>query len=286
MKGERCGSTSGTNVRPGRRWSMTGATCGLVGIALVLLLSPIAQAASVGGTHIAIRAPFVGATGYSSSSSSSSGCGVGKIPHAPSFDATTGKVAYALRAHSASCSSGFGDSGSASAGETVTVPISVVSGNDVIHAMWTVNASVGSRIGAASCQLTNASYSYCYAESYAELSGYAYLYDVTNDSYWYSNNDWAGAATSSSFYAYCYGGNCSTSLTGSQHVSLATNVVWTFRPHGLDATHSYELVMSWYADVSAYDYSYLGALSGANESATVTMAGPGYGATLDSITIR
>ncbi|MCI4343776.1 MAG: hypothetical protein L3J92_06665 [Thermoplasmata archaeon] len=274
------------NDRTPGRWRWNVATVGLLGIALILLVSPMAQAASVGGANITIRAPFAGATGSGGSSTSSSDCGAGRIVHQPMFWASTGLVSFSVRAHATSCTGAYGDSGSATASETVTVPIAVVTGNDVIHAKWTVDASIGARLGGASCTLTNSTYSYCYSEAYAELSGYAYLYDLTNGSYWWSTNYWSGAAASSSFYDYCYAGNCSTTVSGSQHVSIAANAVWNFRPHGLNSAHSYELVISWYADASAYDYTYLGMLTGASETGWVTMAGSGYGAWLDSITVR
>jgi len=290
MSGKMSDTPFESNLRSEERtpgqWKSGFATVGLLGIALILLVSPMAQAASVGGTNTPMKAPFVGATGSGGTSTSSSDCGTGKIVHQPIFSASTGLVSFSVRAHAASCTGAYGDSGSATASETVTVPIAVVTGNDVIHAKWTVDASIGARLGGASCTLTNSSYSYCYSEAYAEMSGYAYLYDLTNGSYWWSTNSWSGPVASSSFYDYCYAGNCSTTVSGNQHVSVAGNAVWNFRPHGLNSAHSYELVISWYADVSAYDSTYLGTLSGASEAGWVTMAGPGYGAWLDSITVR
>jgi hypothetical protein len=286
MSGITSESNPSSKGRSAVRWRLNVATVGLLGVALVLLVSPMAQAASAGAANTTIKAPFAGATGYGSTSTSNAGCGVGKIVHQPTFSASTGLASFSIRAHATSCAGGYGDSGSASAGETVTVPLSVVTGNDVIHATWTVDASVGARLGSTSCTLSNASYSYCYSETYAEMNGYAYLYDLTNGSYYASTNYWSGVAVSSSFYDSCYGGNCSTTVTGNQHVAIAGNVVWNFRPHAVNAAHSYELVMEWYADVSVYDYTYFGTLSGGTGTGWVTMAGPGYGAWLDSITVR
>jgi hypothetical protein len=275
-----------TTERPPARWRVLGGTCGLLGIALVLLFLPIAQAASAGSSGTSIRAPFTGATGYSSTTVSASGCGAARIVDQPFFDASTGGVGFAARAHATPCSPTFGDFGSASASETVLVPFSVVAGTISIHAKWTVDAALGAHVGAATCALANSSYSYCYASAVSELSAYAYVYDITSGTYLFSHDYWAGALAESSFYASCYVGNCSSSFSGSQHVSVASNAIWSFRSLGLNPSDSYELEVSWYATVSMYDYTYLATLSGGGGSAWATMAGPGFGATLDAINLR
>jgi hypothetical protein len=275
-----------TNERASGRNRGLGAACGLLGIVLVLLFLPIAQATSAGTNGTAIRAPFTGATGYGSTSVSASGCGSGRIVDHPSFDATKGGVGFAARAHATPCSPSFGDSGSASASETVLVPFSIVTGTTSIHAKWTVDAAMGSHVGAASCALSNATYSYCYASAYAELSAYAYVIDLTTGTYLFSHSYWAGALAESTFDASCYFGNCSSSFTGSQQVNVASNVIWSFRGLGLNPADSYELEVSWYATVSVYDYTYLATITGGSGSGWVAMAGPGFGATLDSINLR
>ncbi|MCI4373797.1 MAG: hypothetical protein L3K02_09195 [Thermoplasmata archaeon] len=267
-------------------WGLKGATCGIVGVALLLLLSPAAQATSAGPAHITIKAPYTGSTGYRSSSSSSAGCGSGTIVRAPFFHPKAGGVGFSVRAHASACPPSYGDSGGASASELVTVPIPATTGNNIVHAKWSIDASLRSTIGAATCLLTNASYSDCYSTGYANLYGYAYLVDMTNGTYYVPDNYWAGAYAESSFYAYCYAGNCSSAVTGNAHVALASSFDWTFHAHGLVASHSYVLEFSWYADAYAYDYTYLATLTGASESAAVAMAGPGLGATLESITVR
>ena len=126
------------------RWGAI--TFALLGITGLLILSPLAQAASAGPATIVVKAPYTGATTYTSTSTSSGGCAVGKIVRAPFFDANTGKGGFFLASHASSCAPLYGDSGGASAGLTVYVPIPVYTGHDVIHAQWTIKAAVTARI--------------------------------------------------------------------------------------------------------------------------------------------
>jgi len=267
-------------------WKWKGVSLGLVGVALLLVLAPAAQAATAGPSHLTIKAPYVGATGFPSSSTSSYGCALGTVTHAPFFHPTTGGVGFSVRAHASSCLPTYTDSGSSSAGESIGVPIPAYTGNNIIHAKWSIDAMLKTSLGSPSCTLTNASYSYCFASASADLYGYAYLYDATNGTYWYPDNSWAGASVGSEISAFCYLGNCTSTFIGSAHLALATVMDWTFHAHGLVASHAYVLQFSWYADASASDYTYLATISGAYESASVSMAGPGLGATLESITVR
>lgn len=269
----------------GRRRRWPSLTFVLVGVAGLLLLAPISQAAAGGPPMVILKAPFTGVTTYPSTSTSSAGCGTGKVVRAPFFIPTTGKGGFSEKAHATSCPGLYGDSGSASAGLTVSVPIPAHSGTNVIHARWTVDASVGAQIGGANCLLYNTSYSYCYLGSYSSLSGYAYLIDVTNNSYWFGTTAWPGVYASSSLFASCYFGNCSLNVTGNQHFSVKTTVTWSFHANGLNPSHVYVLEVDWYSGVSVFDYSYQATLTGASEAGSVIMSGPGSGATLNWITI-
>ena len=269
---------------PRRRWSAL--TIALVGIAGLLILSPLAGASSAGHPTITLTAPYTGVTTYASTSTSSSGCGMGKVPRAPSFDATTGVGGFSMKTDATSCGPFYGDSGGASAGLTVFVPIPAYSGNNVIHAKWTVKATVTSRIGGADCLLTSATYSYCISEAYSSLGAYAYLYDQTNGSYWFADSNWAGDYTFTELYDICYAGNCSLQLTPNVHLNVDVPVTFTVHAGGLDASHAYLLEVSFSGYASVYDSAYQGTLTGASEFASVAMAGPGLGATLNSVTIR
>jgi hypothetical protein len=278
------GSSFVKNVRGHTaRWS--GLTLLLFGVVGLLVLSPIAQGASAGPSTVIIKAPYVGVLTYPSTSTSSSGCGAGKVVRAPFFTPSTGKSGFSIKAHADACAGLYGDSGGSSAALTLSVPIPAHSGTNVIHAKWTIQASVGARISVASCQLYNTTYSSCSVGAYSSLSAYAYLIDVTNDSYWFPTTTWAGVYASTSLYDACYGGNCSFSMTGNQHFSVNSAFVWTFHANGLNPSHVYQLQISWYSDASAYDYVYDGALSGASESASVNMAGPSFGAVLNWVSI-
>jgi hypothetical protein len=268
----------------GLRWK--GWSLALFGVALLLALAPAAQAAQNAPAHVTITAPFVGATGVQSQSTSSSGCGAGKVTHHPFFDAATGGVGFSARSHAMGCAPGYGDSGFAEASETVTVPITVPSGNDVIHAKWSIHATLSSSIGRALCTLLNAPFSDCSTEALSELSGYAYLEDATNGTYYSAENYYDGASTSSYLDAYCSYGNCTIDVAGNAHLAIATSFDWKFDAHGLVASHSYLLEFYWTGYSSASDYAYDASLTGASESASIAMAGPGLGATLESVTIR
>ncbi|MCI4352559.1 MAG: hypothetical protein L3K14_04145 [Thermoplasmata archaeon] len=259
---------------------------GLLGVALLLLLAPLAEATASGTALVTIKAPFTGATSYPSSSLSSAGCGVGKIVRAPFFNLTNGRLGFSERAHANTCPGLYGDSGYTTASETVSVPIPAHSGTNSIHATWTLKASIASQLAGGTCALLNTTFSYCYAAASAQLYAYAYLIDTTNFTYWFGTTPWTGAAATSSLYDSCYLGNCTSNVTGNSHVSVNQKVVWSIHAKGLVASHVYILQVSWYSYVDAYDYTYDASLTGASESGLVTMAGPGSGAVLNSITIR
>ncbi|MGA8663529.1 MAG: hypothetical protein WB809_00440 [Thermoplasmata archaeon] len=267
-----------------RRWNTIGFA--LVAITGLLLVAPFAQAASSGPATITLKAPYTGVTLYTSTSSSSSGCGAGKVVRAPAFDASNGVGVFSVKADASSCAPLYGDTGGASAGLTVYVPVPVYSGNNVIHAKWTIQATITTRLGGANCLLTNTTYSYCLSESYADFGAYAYLYDETNGSYWFGDSNWAGDYAFADLYDICFYGNCSLTLTPNVHLSIDVPVTYSIHASGLVPSHVYVLEVSFQAYASVEDSAYQGTLSGASEIASVSMTGPGLGATLDSITIR
>jgi hypothetical protein len=277
-----------SNPRPvarAPRW--TGLTLALAAIALVMVLAPAAQAASLGGpATITIHAPYTGATSYQSTSTSSSGCGSGHVPRAPSFDATDGVASSSVRASAQACNPSAGDTGGAATFLEVMVPISVYNGNNWIHAKWTVKATVTAHVGAADCYLTNSTYSYCLSEAYASFDTYTYLIDQTNGSSWYVPANWGGVEAYSYVYDLCFEGNCSLSVTPNQHIAIDQSVNLALHADGLNASHSYVLETIFGQYASAYDYVYGGTLYAASEQASVSMAGSGNGATLDWITIH
>lgn len=262
-------------------------SAGLVGVAALLLLAPIAGAAASGATVTTLKAPFTGATTYPSSSLSSAGCAAAKMPHAPYFKTTTGIGGFSLRASAHACSGLFGDSASAFASETVLLPLPVHQGTNVIHAKWTVNATLGSHLGNSVCTLLNTTFSYCYSAADAQLYGYAYLIDMSNSSTWFGTTSWTGASASSTIYDSCDLGNCTSNVTGSMQFGLHNKgVTWTIHAGGLLTSHAYVLEIAWYSDAEAYDYAYDATLTGAAEYGFLTAAGPGFGVTLDWVTIQ
>jgi hypothetical protein len=268
----------------GTRW--IGLSLGLVGVAALMFLAPIAQAAAPPIPTITVTAPYSGVSTYPSSSLSNAGCGVGKIVHAPFFDPTTGTGGFSTKSHATECPGVDGDSGSSYASLTIGVPIPVYAGNNLIRANWDINALLVTHVGGLACNLENSTFSYCDSSAYAYLDGYAYIYDTTNDTYWFGSSTWAGVFASSSLSVYCFYGNCSLNLTGNVHDVISTTAVWTFHAHGLNPAHAYVLEFSWYSGTSVEDYTYDASMSGASEIASAAMAGPGLGATLTSITIR
>jgi hypothetical protein len=118
----------------------------------------------------------------------------------------------------------------------------------------------------------------------AELFGYAYLYDQTSGTYWFSPTSFSATAYSS-VYDSCYAKTCSTNFTGNEHVAVSTAVLFHFRADGLNAAHVYLLEVSWSSSAYAYEYGTQSIFTVAHEAASVAAAGPGLGVTLDWITI-
>jgi hypothetical protein len=260
--------------------------CGLLWVALLLILAPAAQGANATTTARTIRAPFTGATFSPSIGTSSAGCGMGSVPVAPSFDPNTGRSVFSVKAHANACGGPFGDSGSAFAEVAVSVPITIHHGDTHVRARAVISASLASWIGSSSCQLNTSTYSYCYSVADADLSGYAYIFDVTTSQYVaFTSTYWPGAFAASSVWDECYQGMCYLNVTGNQHIVVADTVVWSFNVSGVKPSNAYSLVLILDSSISVSDSTYQASPATGSEGGYVSMATSGMGATLIQIAI-
>lgn len=286
--------TVGTIRRKGR-WLGGLATGGFALVALMALLLP-ASAALVPMTvvhTIRISAPYNGATGSPSSSSYTSGCGTSTIVTPAFFHWRTGQLGFSGTGATHLCSGGV--SGYASTYESVwtSVPIVVLSGTNHITAKWTLKADGGQALHVGTCSMpgpNSNNFSECFGYAASYLSAYSYIYDATNGSYIVpsgSNGSWAGLSSAESYYQYCYGGNCTTSSSGTPGTfAFSGPMLLHFNAHGLVASHSYVLETTFYGSQYVSVGTYLATLSHGYGQAWLNFGTFGNGATLDSVTVR
>jgi hypothetical protein len=259
---------------------------GLLAVTCLVLIAPVTAAQG---------APWTGTSWSPSSSLSNQGCGHGTILNAPTFYPATGRTIFALSSHSSSCAGMFGSSGYASGSMDLAVPVSLthlghqLSNTTTVVASTSINAVVGSQVGAMTCLITNITDSYCYAYAESYLSVYAYLTDATTGSYWGSNASWAGASSGASQETSCYSyGNvssCTSTSTPGGQVRVQSNFNWTFATGKLNRADSYWLYFYVYGSSDSYTSSYQAAVTGGSSTAYLLMAGPSHGFTLDGITV-
>jgi hypothetical protein len=261
-------------------------TCALLGVTILLALAPLAEAATVGSSALTLRAPFTGGVSVPVIFSTLTGCAEQKLVPASSFNSTTGKASVTVRVHARPCNTPFGDSVSVTISSNEIIPFPAFSGVNTIHSKWTVDAALRTYINPGGCMFHNVTSSYCYSQAVSTLTGFAYVFDTTNGTTWPVANYWQGGTASSSINDACTAGICTSSVTGNTTIRVHGTVTWAFQLSGLKASHHYELWAEW--DVSAYaqDFAYRATLTGGGEGASLVMAGPGLGATLDWITIR
>jgi hypothetical protein len=274
------------------RWLGTAAVGSLAFVALVVVLLPVSAMGAPTIYHtIVISAPFTGATSTPSMSLSTSGCGTATMVTAPFFHSGTGRGGFSGTAAASGCLSGLGSSGDASQTISVVVPFSAMSGHNRIVEKWSLAVSGGTTFHLGKCAMpamnNSSSYSYCDVYSSSYLYGYSYLYDATNGSYIASPLvSWAGLSNGTTFYQYCYAGNCSTYSSGAPgSFSFTGALSWTFVANGLVSTHTYELATSFYGGEYASVSAYGATLHHTHASAWLNAGTFGNGLTLNSITV-
>jgi hypothetical protein len=275
-----------------RRWAGTAAVGTLAFVALVVVLLPAsAMAAPMSIYHtIRITAPYSGTTVTPSMSISTSGCGTASLITAPFFHPGSGRGGFSGSAAASGCPT-TGGSGSTYESFSASIPIAVIPGHDKIVAKWTLHVSGGTSMGIGKCSIpvqnNTSGYSYCSVYASSILSGYAYIYDSTNGTYVATPATyWAGLSNSSSYYIYCYAGNCTTYVYGSPGTfAFHGPLTFVFNANGLLATHTYVLVTDFYGSQYASENSYFAPLHHAHASAWLNAGTFGNGLTLNSITV-
>ncbi|MFI5417628.1 MAG: hypothetical protein ACHQ2Y_01835 [Candidatus Lutacidiplasmatales archaeon] len=182
---------------------------GAVGIALIMLLSPMAGAS-------APRVGFKGAVYQVSLSQSNSGCGTIKASY-PTWSALTGAAHWKSSAVSKSCSSVYGTVGSSSAASSsgsieVAAPVKMVSGVGGVNVSWALAVAwaVAAKVGPSgvcpgysynysyyysyynSWINYSDSYSYCSVDASLSISASVYLVDLSTSATYYPSNYWSG----------------------------------------------------------------------------------------------
>jgi hypothetical protein len=270
------------------RW-IGAAAMGTIGVAVLMVLMGAASASAAPTVVNTVRtsAPYTGAWSSPSSSTSTGGCATSVVVTAPFWHAHTGMGGFSGTSSARSCP-GQDSYGSTDATYTTYVPIAVLAGHDHITAKWWVQVAGGETFHLGSCSVTSggANFSYCYVGSSSELSGGAYLMDLTTGNYLASpTNTWNGTGASAYFEQYCSYGNCSAFSGGnSSTFGYSGCVTWNFNVHGLVASHQYELVQ-WF---SGYESSYVegyGATIHGHASAWLNAGTFGNGETLKSVVV-
>lgn len=295
---------SGIVSRTRRRLLAAGTGGGAVLVALVMVFG---QASALVAPHTVMTAPYHKTAVGKSNYQDSSGCAKGKLVKPAGWRALTGIGKVAVKANAKACTGLLAAAGWSSYGDAFgefapIIPLAMSPGVTSVSPSWTMTSKgVESFTTSGNCPsvTTFTSYGYasqyCYASSSASLFAYAYVWDMTNGSYFFPSNYWPGHYNSTYMYndTYCYSYTCyyynysyggNGGWSGSETVTLWINSTW------YTSAHSYALLLyvyaSAYADIYGYGYPVNnGGYPGASLAASVNMAsGPNY-ATLSSITL-
>lgn len=205
------------------RLAGAAASFGAIAVALVMMLSPMAQAGAVHPSGLK------GASWYPSSSWDTSGCGTVKTT-APHFAPTTGNGKWAGDAKASTCPTYIGTTGldsqaSASGEINVVAPVHLPSGSGGINVTWSLavswaySATVNTTNPVCPGYSYNYSYyeywiptwynytytsSYCSADASVSLYGDAYLVDVTSGVTYNPSSYWYGISAGFDWYTDTY----------------------------------------------------------------------------------
>ncbi|HKV90009.1 MAG TPA: hypothetical protein VJQ43_02300 [Thermoplasmata archaeon] len=266
-------------------------TFGFVALVVMILPASATLTPMTVTQKITITAPYTGTISSPSSSTYTSGCGTATIVTPAFFHTGTGQAGLSGTAGSRVCPGMMAGYGSAYESIYSEIPLTVLAGTNHIAAHWTVHAAAGNMFHLGKCTMpagNNTSFSECYATAASSLSVFTYVYDSTNGSFWYpvGNSTWSGLSSSTSYYDYCYAGNCSSSTTGAPgSVSFSGPVVWHFNARGLVTSHSYWLIASFYGSEFSDAGAYGATLTNTHGYAWLNFGTFGNGAVLNSIVI-
>jgi len=295
----------GKNGRTGYRWRI-GVLSGLGAVALASIFA-LSFVADAGVAH---PASFPGAYWAPYTYRDNGGCAPAHA-YPAHWAATTGHGSLKGSTSAKTCPAYRGGSTVDSDGYTsqeleVYAPASMPSGVGGINVSWAINVAANQAsgiTGSLSCPSVTYSYNYnygytwynytdtyadCEVSSSVEMYGYAYVYDMTTGSYFYSSNYWGGlynetfqyndtysySATYSNssywIYNYSYGPysyNYSSGSAGGFTGSYAPQ--WFFNGT-FSSTDSYQVITYIDAYQSSYVYGYAGS---GHASTTINAAG-------------
>lgn len=316
--GEKGRNVTRVNSTWSGRFLAAGGTGFALGVALLMVLSPVSAGA---GVHPAVSlvAPYKGTVSSPNSYSSFNGCAVLKSG-TTKWAATTGMVTSTSSAGAKTCAKSLGSVGAyssayGSTGVSVGIPFKVGSnGNHSIGSSFTVTLATTQTFTSTPCKLNvnyapalyQYSYGYCEdgASNYFDLSvsvvdlnnaswysqnySYAYAY---NNSYTENYSDCYNYGTPTCYnsngthsYGYSYGYNdpgfAAFAWNGATSFSMWTNATMMVK------THHYALIISISTSTDAFaeKYNVIGAWTG-SASDSINMGTLGNGAKLNSVTI-
>ena len=213
---------SGRTARLGYRWRVGAASgLGALAIASIFVLSSVANAG------VARPASFPGAYWAPFTYRDNSGCAqahaypahwTALTGHGTSKGSTSAKTCPAYRGGSAVASYG-----SVEQELQVWAPVAMPSGTGGINVSWDLNLAASQSTGltgSTACPTNTYHYNYnygytwfnytytsgyCFLESYLDIAGFTYLYDMTTSTYTYSSNYWSGLFNETYQYNDTYG---------------------------------------------------------------------------------
>ena len=274
------------------RWGAMSASGGVVGVTLLLLLSPLA--AGAGHTY---RPPYT--TMYSSTSTyqGQQGCGTESMTTAPTWNSSSGVFTIAGKTSSKNCGASLAGVGGSSEGYfdgevELAMPVKVTASTHNVTITWKVSAAVTSSYSAPkSCTGPSTDlYFYCDVSSDIFIESYPYLIDTTNGTYFYPSTywDWYNESYNETEFYNFSGTPTWYNYSGSYAYGGPGTAVWYINStYALNPRDSYVVLIDFYVDVSsdtyAYGYPTGPTLVGGSASASVNMASGANKATLTSI---
>ena len=276
------------------RWGAMGATGGVMGVTLLLMLSPLA--AGAGHTY---RPPYTSMVSSTSTYQGQQGCGTESITTLPTWNSTSGVFTIAGKTSSKNCGASLAGVGGSSEGYfegeiDLAMPVKVTASTHNVTVTWKVNAAVTSSYSPPkSCTGPSTDlYFYCDVASDYFIDGEAYLVDTTNGTYFYPTSywEWYNESYNETEYDNFSGTPTWYNYSGAYSYGAPGSAIWYINSsYALNPRDSYVVVMYFYvdcdADTYAYGYPTGPTLVGGSASTSINMASGPNKATLTSISL-
>ena len=276
------------------RWGTMGATGGVVGVTLLLLLSPLAA-----GAGHSYRPPYTSMYSSTSVYQGQQGCGTESITTLPTWNSTSGVFTIAGKATSKNCGASLAGVGGSSEGYfdgevDLALPVRASATTHNVTITWKLNAAVTSSYSPPKSCTGPASdlFYYCEVVSDYSIDAYPYLIDTTNSTYFYPTSywDWYNETYNETEYDNFSGTPTWYNGSGTYAFGGPGTAVWYINStYALNPRDSYVVLIEFYVDVTAETYAYgypTGAtLVGGSASASLNMASGANKATLTSVTL-